>query len=721
MGHVEVRDKMEVLESALGAERRQALEEAGLLDYIASVVEDADMTADADELRDMLFPLLSQVWDDPVADAQCAALLGAMRDRGGVGAGAGAPPTADGMRALSGGPVSINAAIAADDAHIAEEVRHEIGKVLINVNATLSGAPVNTPIGEGETEDEMKARFKLARKGEKQLKRAARREKLVNMRRDEFIRELTREPVVLHWRGGGGAGDILLKGVSMDINGLVLLDGADLTLVRGRKYGLVGRNGIGKTTFLKFLAAHRFEGIPAHLQILHIEQEVTGGSQSALEAVLATDIERAALLEEEALLLGEKEPDADADADAQADEGDRQQRLCEVMERLVEIDADAAPSRAATILAGLGFTPAMQAAPTSSFSGGWRMRIALARALFVGPDVLLLDEPTNHLDLHAVLWLQEYLATWNKTLVVVSHARAFLNVTVTDILHFHNCAIARYKGDYDHFEEARAIALRNNERQRESQEKAKAHMQAFIDKFRCNASRAAMVQSRIKAMGRMEAVAEILSDPSLRFSFAAPEQLSPPVLQLQDVAFAYGAGDGGAPSEPPTRPALFEHVNLGLDLRSRVALVGPNGVGKSTLLKIMEGELEPTCGAVHRSGRLRTGRFSQHHVDQLDLRLTALEWFVKLHPHAKPLEIRAHLGSMGLGGNTALQRMSTLSGGQKSRVAFAQLMWQKPHVRAAARPPARPPLWGADAAVTRGRCCSSTSRRTISISTRWRR
>jgi len=203
----------------------------------------------------------------------------------------------------------------------------------------------------------------------------------------------------------------------------------------------------------------------------------------------------------------------------------------------------------------------------------------------------------------------------------------------------------------------------------EAQAKTKAHMEAFIAKFRSNASRASMVQSRIKALGRMECVAEILEDPSLRFKFPAPEPLSPPILQLVDVGFRYGEG----------QPELFRRVNLGLDMQSRVALVGPNGIGKSTLLKVILGDLEATSGQCSRHGRLRMGRFTQHHVDQLDLSLTALESFQRQYPNAKPLEIRAHLGSMGLS-TCCLQKMSTLSGGQKSRVAFAQIMWEAPHL-----------------------------------------
>ena len=412
--------------------------------------------------------------------------------------------------------------------------------------------------------------------------------------------------------------------------------------------------------------------------------------RSVLETVLATDIERAALLQEAAELEEEAEADERAaaadkaaaeaaaaggaaaasaearppkDAEDAADEADRQSRLLEVHERLDEIDARTAPARAGAILSGLGFDHEMQQRPVKSFSGGWRMRVALARALFIAPDVLLLDEPTNHLDLHAVLWLETYLEGWDKTLVVVSHARSFLNRVVTDILHFGgDKKIARFKGDYDKFEQTRSEALRNNEARRESQEKARQHMQSFVDRFRASANRAAMVQSRVKALKRMECVAEILDDPSLRFAFPQPEPISSPILQIVDVAYAY-----------PSKPTLFSRVNLGLNMDSRVALVGPNGIGKSTLLKVIVGELEPTHGAVSRAPRLRMGRFSQHHVDQLDLNLTALEAFAKQFPDAKPLDIRSHLGSMGLGGATALQKMATLSGGQKSRVAFAQV------------------------------------------------
>ena len=678
---------MDALTSALGAAQISTLEEAGVLEYIAGVL---DPTESDDDLREIIAPLLldaAVAEDDDGAAALCDAVLRALRGDG----GGDSTPAADAPLQLLGGPVSMATLVKADAQEEDAHVKEELGPVRVTVNSMdlNTKKPVNSLIDDDADEAAIARRWKAAKRAEKRLKRDTRRERALNMQREEFMRELTREPVVLHWKGGGGGGngDIHLRGAQMDINGLALLDDCNLTLVSGRKYGLVGRNGIGKTTLLKFLAAHRFEGMPPQLQVLHIEQEVAGGELSVLETVLATDIERNALLAEQAELeaeAGEVKAEGSSagegsgcaavpavkDEEDLRDEAERQQRLLEVYDRLQEIDADTAPARAGAILSGLGFDDAAQARPTASFSGGWRMRVSLARALFVEPDVLLLDEPTNHLDLHAVLWLEEYLEGWDKTTVVVSHARAFLNRVCTDILHFQEKQIKRYKGDYDTFEEVRAEALRNSERHRESAEKHREHMQAFVDKFRSNAKRAAMVQSRIKAIARMEVVAETLADPTLCFDFPPPEPLSGlPILQLADVGFNY-----------PGQPNLFKNVNLGVDLNSRVALVGPNGIGKSTLLKLVLGDLEPVAGAVHRHGKLRLGRFSQHHVDQLDLSLTALEHFSRCWPQAKPLEIRAHLGTMGMGGNLSLQKMSTLSGGQKSRVAFAQIMWQKPHL-----------------------------------------
>jgi ATP-binding cassette subfamily F protein 3 len=345
-------------------------------------------------------------------------------------------------------------------------------------------------------------------------------------------------------------------------------------------------------------------------------------------------------------------------------------RLEEIYKRLEYIDADAAEARAASILAGLSFTPEMQLKNTKAFSGGWRMRIALARALFIEPDLLLLDEPTNHLDLHAVLWLETYLLKWPKTFIVVSHAREFLNTVVTDILHLHGKKLHAYKGDYDTFERTREEHLKNQMKAFETNEKARGHMQAFIDKFRYNAKRASLVQSRIKALERMEHVDAVVSDPDYKFEFPTPEDRpGPPIISFSDASFGYPGG-----------PILFKNLNFGIDLDSRIAMVGSNGIGKSTILKLISGDLQPTSGTVFRSPKVRMAVFSQHHVDGLDLTVNPLLYMMRCFPGVPEQKLRSHLGSFGVSGNLALQSMYTLSGGQKSRVAFAKITFKKPHI-----------------------------------------
>ncbi|VAI51906.1 unnamed protein product [Triticum turgidum subsp. durum] len=345
-------------------------------------------------------------------------------------------------------------------------------------------------------------------------------------------------------------------------------------------------------------------------------------------------------------------------------------RLEEIYKRLEFIDADAAEARAASILAGLSFTPEMQCKNTKSFSGGWRMRIALARALFIEPDLLLLDEPTNHLDLHAVLWLETYLLKWPKTFIVVSHAREFLNTVVTDVLHLHGKKLHAYKGDYDTFERTREEHLKNQMKAFETNEKARGHMQAFIDKFRYNAKRASLVQSRIKALERMEHVDAVVSDPDYKFEFPTPDDRpGPPIISFSDASFGYPGG-----------PILFKNLNFGIDLDSRIAMVGSNGIGKSTILKLISGDLQPTSGTVFRSPKVRMAVFSQHHVDGLDLTVNPLLYMMRCFPGVPEQKLRSHLGSFGVTGNLALQSMYTLSGGQKSRVAFAKITFKKPHI-----------------------------------------
>ena len=524
---------------------------------------------------------------------------------------------------------------------------------------------------------------KLERRRKKEEHRVA---AAMEVRRQEAAGAMS-APVIVRDTGSGGSRDIHLENISVSNGGEELVSDASLTLSHGRRYGLVGRNGTGKTTFLRAFSSRQLPGTPATLQILHVEQEVTGDDTSALDCVLACDAERSQLLAEEAALLR-------GDDKSTAQEA----RLKEVYDRLVTIDAAGAPARASTVLAGLSFDAEAQARPTRSFSGGWRMRLALAQALFVSPDVLLLDEvrllrpsieclspsshalssplpclgqPTNHLDLHAVLWLSDFLATkWQGTVVIVSHARSFLNSVCTDIVHLQARTFTVYRGDYDTFEAVRAERARTQNRAAEAQSAKRAHMQGFIDKFRFNAKRAALVQSRIKALQRMADVRGLFEDPDTVFRFPEPAEASGQLISFNDVSFSYS----------PAGRRIFNRLSFGLENGSRVAIVGPNGIGKSTLLGLVGGQLAPTEGHVQRSSKARIAVFAQHHVDGLDMSLSPLGILVRAYPGVLEQELRGHLGSFGISGPLALQPLYTLSGGQKSRVQFAKLTWPKPNL-----------------------------------------
>ncbi|XP_017436410.1 ABC transporter F family member 3 [Vigna angularis] len=474
--------------------------------------------------------------------------------------------------------------------------------------------------------------------------------------------------------GGPNVKDIHMENFNISVGGRDLIVDGCVTLSFGRHYGLVGRNGTGKTTFLRHMAMQAIDGVPRNCQILHVEQEVTGDDTTALQCVLNSDIERTQLIEEEAQLVAQQREFEDkiekGDSNGMVGRDSISQRLEEIYKRLEHIDADSAEARAASILAGLSFLPEMQKKATKTFSGGWRMRIALARALFIEPDILLLDEPTNHLDLHAVLWLESYLVKWPKTFIVVSHAREFLNTVVTDIIHLQNQKLTTYKGNYDTFERTREEQIKNQQKALEANERARSHMQTFIDKFRYNAKRASLVQSRIKALERMGHVDEIVNDPDYKFEFPTPDDRpGPPIISFSDASFGYSGG-----------PILFKNLNFGIDLDSRIAMVGPNGIGKSTILKLIAGELQPSSGTVFRSAKVRIAVFSQHHVDGLDLSSNPLLYMMRCYPGVPEQKLRAHLGSFGVTGNLALQPMYTLSGGQKSRVAFAKITFKKPHI-----------------------------------------
>uniref|UniRef100_A0A3Q1C9W2 ATP-binding cassette sub-family F member 3 n=1 Tax=Amphiprion ocellaris TaxID=80972 RepID=A0A3Q1C9W2_AMPOC len=443
--------------------------------------------------------------------------------------------------------------------------------------------------------------------------------------------------------------DIRIENFDVSFGERCLLQGAELSLASGRRYGLIGRNGLGKTTLLKMLASRNLR-VPGHISILHVEQEVAGDETAALQSVLESDRQREDLLHEEKMLNARI-------ANGTAD-GMESVRLSEIYVKLEEIEADKAPARASVILAGLGFSPRMQQQATKEFSGGWRMRLALARALFARPDLLLLDEPTNMLDVRAILWLENYLQTWQSTILVVSHDRNFLNAVVTDIVHLHSQRLDSYRGDYENFIKTKEDRLKNQQREYEAQLQYRQHIQVFIDRFRYNANRAAQVQSKLKLLEKL---------PELKFPDNF-EKLSPPILQLDEVEFYY---------TPDQR--LFSGLNLSADLESRICIVGENGAGKTTVLKLLMGELTPVGGVRQAHRNLKIGYFSQHHVDQLDLNVCSVELLLNKFPGRTEEEYRHQLGGYGITGELATRPVASLSGGQKSRVAFAQMTMPCPN------------------------------------------
>ncbi|KAI0960868.1 hypothetical protein AcV7_000127 [Taiwanofungus camphoratus] len=389
--------------------------------------------------------------------------------------------------------------------------------------------------------------------------------------------------------------DIYLPSIDVNFGSNRILSGASLTLAYGRRYGLIGRNGVGKSTLLRHIAMREVP-IPPHITILFVEQEIVGDDTTALDSVLKADVWRDILLREEADLnskLAELEAEGDDKRFEDARE-EAQTRLAEVHARLADMEAESGPARAAALLAGLGFSEADQRRPTKAFSGGWRMRLALARALFVKPALLLLDEPSNHIDLNALAWLEDYLQTWAGTLLVVSHDRAFLDAVATDTVHMHSGRLDYYKGNFTQFYSTKSERDRNLRKEYETQMEYRKHLQAFIDRWRYNANRAAQAQSKIKILEKLPELHPPEEEETEKFKFPETEKVSPPVLQLNEVSFGY----------TPDK-ILLKGVNIDVGLESRMAIVGPNGAGKSTLIKLLTGELKPLTGHVNQNGRLR--------------------------------------------------------------------------------------------------------------------
>jgi ATP-binding cassette subfamily F protein 3 len=344
-------------------------------------------------------------------------------------------------------------------------------------------------------------------------------------------------------------------------------------------------------------------------------------------------------------------------------------RLTEVYAEMEAQQVDKAPAQAAGILYGLGFKPEEQRKPTKEFSGGWRMRVALARALFIKPDLLLLDEPTNMLDMRAVYWLENHLQEWTSTILIVSHDRKFLNTICTDIIHLHSRRLDQYKGNYENYEKAMHEKLTLQQREYEAQLQLRQHIQEFIDKFRYNAKRASMVQSRIKMLERMPVLQPVEFESQIHFRFGDCEKLTGSVLQLDEVSFKYTKDS----------TLIFQNICVGSQSDSRICIVGENGAGKTTLLKILLGDLAPSSGTRHTNRRLNIGYFTQHHVDQLDMDMSPLELLVERFAGLTQEDYRASLGRFGLSGDIVFQSIATLSGGQKSRLAFACLSLAKPN------------------------------------------
>ncbi|KAL7552366.1 hypothetical protein ACHAWF_015600 [Thalassiosira exigua] len=443
-----------------------------------------------------------------------------------------------------------------------------------------------------------------------------------------------------------------------------------------RRYGLVGPNGKGKSTLLKMIASKDLI-LPPRVDFLYVEQEVQADNTPAVDAVLKADKIRWNLLEEEKTLT--------AAIDGGDDDPKKFQRLQEVLDELNTIGASAAEAKARRILFGLGFNGEMQTKPTKMFSGGWRMRISLARALFIEPTLLMLDEPTNHLDLDAVIWLDNYLLTWKKTLLIVSHDQDFLNSVCDEILHIEDLKLASYKGNYDSFKKAEKAKLKQQlkdyekqekrlrELKRQGQSKAKATETVKKNTKREPGARAKKQKEAVASGQDTAKMQELIKRPkeySVKIHFPEVAELSRPVMEVNRVFFRYSE----------KHPVIFDCIDFGIDMDSRICIVGPNGAGKSTLLKLLTGEIQPVKGEVKRNPRLRMGIYNQHFVDRLPMNKTPIEHLRDRYQEEDYQSIRNRLGKYGLEGHAHEVTMRDLSGGQKARVVFVDLSLQKPHI-----------------------------------------
>ena len=445
-----------------------------------------------------------------------------------------------------------------------------------------------------------------------------------------------------------------ISDITYSVEGRPLFEGASASIPAGHKVGLVGQNGTGKTTLFRLIRGElALEGgeiaFPARSRIGGVAQEVPSSSTSLIDTVLAADTERAALM-------------------AEAETATDPHRIADIQHRLADIDAWSAEGRASAILRGLGFDTEDQRRPCSDFSGGWRMRVALAGVLFAQPDLLLLDEPTNYLDLEGALWLESYLAKYPHTVIVISHDRGLLNRAVGAILHLENRKLTLWSGGYDTFARSRAEQRAVQAAEAKKQEARRAHLQSFVDRFKAKASKAVQAQSRVKMLEKMTPILAPEEARKVVFSFPAPEQLSPPIITLDGAAVGYG----GAP--------VLRRLDLRIDQDDRIALLGRNGEGKSTLSKLLAGKLEVCEGRITRSSKLRIGYFAQHQVDELHLDETPLQHIQRLRPAEHQAKLRARLAGFGLGADQADTVVARLSGGQKARLSLVLATIDAPHL-----------------------------------------
>lgn len=455
--------------------------------------------------------------------------------------------------------------------------------------------------------------------------------------------------------------DVKLANFSITFFGSELLQDTMLELNCGRRYGLIGLNGCGKSSLLSVLG-NREVPIPDHIDIFHLTREIPASTKSALQCVMEVDEERIKL---EKL----------AEELAASEDDDAQEQLIDIYERLDDMSADCAEAKAARILHGLGFDKEMQAKQAKDFSGGWRMRIALARALFVKPHLLLLDEPTNHLDLEACVWLEQELKEYKRILVLISHSQDFLNGVCTNIIHLTKKRLKYYTGNYEAFVRTRMELLENQMKQYNWEQDQISHMKNYIARFgHGSAKLARQAQSKEKTLAKMVAqglTEKVTDDKILNFYFPSCGTVPPPVIMVQNVSFRYSE----------TTPWIYKNLEFGIDLDTRLALVGPNGAGKSTLLKLLYGDLVPTSGMIRKNSHLRIARYHQHLHELLDLDLSPLEYMMKAFPAVKEKEeMRKIIGRYGLTGRQQVCPIRQLSDGQRCRVVFAWLAWQVPHL-----------------------------------------